>query len=155
MSKKKRRSPRKHEVHPRHPRYSTDRYERGTENIGRATSSQYVVKDPAEIIAEQIAALEPYFQSRYSVKSLVKVDENTLRLCSKPRGSNQVNMDIKYNPGTDLYDIKAYEITRDMSVYEVYDVDMIYAENLTDVMNRVLFKRDFKRGKLVQEGMKL
>ena len=154
MSRKKRRSPVRHTVHTRHPRYNTNSYARGTEALGRGISSQSIVKTPAEIIAEQIAAYEPYWQIRYSVKNLVKVDENTLRICSKPRGRNQVNMDITYNAGTDAYDIKAHEITRDLSVYEIYSINMVYNDNLTDIMNRILIKRDFKRRKTVQKGMR-
>ncbi len=151
--KRNRKRPGRHTVHTRDPRYNLSEYGRGEGDLAQGTSSHYEVKDPAEVIADQIRAFEPLWQPRYSVKTLVKVDENTLRICSKPRGRNQVNMDIKYNSGTDAYDITAYEIARDMSVYEVYSVDYIMADNLTDVMDRVLLKRDFKRKRLVQKGI--
>jgi hypothetical protein len=112
-------------------------------------------QDQATITAYQISTVVPSWRSRYSINNLVKIDDQTLRLASKPRGRNQVNMDIRYNRGTDLYDIKAYEITKDMSVYEVYDDTGFYTDNLPAVLDKVLYKRDFKRGKLVQEGFKI
>lgn len=130
MSKKRRRTPKRHTVHTRDPRYNVDQYGRG-QGVGVSTTP----KVPAEIIKDQLDEMERLWVPLYGVKQLVKVDDNTLRLCTRSgRGRNQVNIDIKYNPGTDYYDIKAHEIKRDMSVWLVYDVDGIGWENLPDTL---------------------
>ena len=111
---------------------------------------------PAETIVEQLNEMETLWMPLYGVKKLIKVDDNTLRLISRAgRGKNQLNIDIAYNPSTDLYDVKVYEIKRDMSTWLVYDIDRIYTDNLPDVLNGVVNRgRRNKTPKKLTPGMK-
>ena len=45
----------------------------------------------------------------FGIKTIVKRDETTLRLCSRNQGQT-INVDIHYNEGLDFYEVKAYEL---------------------------------------------
>ena len=66
----------------------------------------------------------------------IKIDEKTLRV-----HKGKKNLDIKYNEGTDLYDIKKHTIGKNFDVKTV-EVDGIYNDQLKDIVSR-FFKHSY------------
>ncbi len=155
MSKpRSRRSPRHHTVHTEHSRYDVGQYGRG-EGSGEAEAS-HSEEDykPYKILAGQLRAMDRFYAPRYSIRQLVKIDDNTLRLIARPRG-RKLNIDIKYNHGTDYYDLVAYKIKRDMSVWKVYEMDSLGGDQLPDILNSIVNKKQTNRNELVAEGFSI
>jgi len=109
-------------------------------------------KVPAEIIANQLRYSHTSFKQRWSVKRMVRVDDNTLRLNVGGKGKLPLNVDIRYDFGTDTYSIKAYQIKKDMAVYEVYEEDGIYAESLSPTLDRLIIGKVYNKYVLIAEG---
>jgi hypothetical protein len=129
----RRRPPRRHDVHTRDSRYNVSQYERGS-----GIYAEPQIKDPADIIAEQLREMNPFYIARYNIKHLIKVDENTLRLDVRGRGKNIRKVDIKYNRPLDVYDVTAYELKRDASVWKIYETDGVYWDMLPDILDRIV-----------------
>ena len=66
----------------------------------------------------------------------IKIDENTLRV-----HKGKKKLDIKYNEGTDLYDIKKHTIKKNLDV-KTEEIDGIYNDQLKDIISR-FFKHSY------------
>jgi len=70
-------------------------------------------KNPTEIqrtLLDQLNALNPWFVTVYNVRAILWLEwGNGIRLHTK-HGRGAVNIDIVYNAGSDLYDVKAYHV---------------------------------------------
>ncbi len=95
----------------------------------------------------QLEHLNPMFVVEYNIKAVILMDENTIRLHSKGKGQPTVNIDIKYNIGSDLYEIKAYKIKRfdfrtldlgNLDPITIYDETGIFWDQLNDIIQDIL-----------------
>ena len=69
---------------------------------------------PSEVQAtmiQQLNALHPYWRGEFGVEMIVKDGEETLRLPFKI-GRHRVNVDLTYDHGEDLYNVRAVDVDR-------------------------------------------
>lgn len=75
--------------------------------------------------------------AEFDVKQLIAMDENTLRLHSRGR-RGVINVDIHYNRGSDLYDIKAYRLRgAGIDAREIHSGSGIYVDQLDTVLDAI------------------
>ena len=104
--------------------------------------SKVQVSSVVQTLLEQLNALNPLWRVEYQIKNVVvdKKRPNWVRLCSR-LGQQVINIDISYNEGTDLYDIKAYRLRNyGLDIRTVYDEEGIYAENLNCALVMIVFR---------------
>jgi len=143
----------RHQVNTKHPRYKVPNYPRGQEQGEHPPETGTEEYLPVNQLVKQLSAMDRMYQYRYGVRNLINMGNDTLRLATKQGRSNAVNVDIKYNSGSDLYDITAYEINRNMQVKKVYEGDGFYTENLPTVLNSIIIRKDYNRDVVVSEGL--
>lgn len=69
-------------------------------------------------------------------KTLIKVDNNTLRVSGKLQ-----NVDIKYNQGKDLYDVKVHKINNKTLKVKTCKSKDVYFDDLPNYFNPKITKR--------------
>lgn len=119
----------------------------------KSTSIKVGPKTPALIIADQLDDVKPLWRDRYSVKQLVLVDDNTLRLEVREQYRLPIKVEIRYDHGSDTYSIKTYEIKKNMAVYEVYEGHGFYTDNLDTVLDSIILDRRYNKNELIVEGL--
>ena len=88
-------------------------------------------------LIQQLQAQNPLFMAEFSITNIVLMSENTIRLCS--RGREIVNIDITYNRGSDLYDIKAYRLrNHGLEVKTIYDEQGFFWDQLNEAIKTIL-----------------
>jgi len=143
----------KHTVHTKHPRYNVPQYPRGSGGREVNTSparpkTEGEEETPSNILYNQINSMRREIKSWRGIKQAMIVNDNTLQLNYRGRG-NPLNLRIKYNPATDLYDIDAFEVKRSLDVFKVYESDGVFVENLPDVIDTVFLDRKFNRNEVL------
>lgn len=90
-----------------------------------------------QTLIEQLKVQNPSFLSEFNIKNIVLMDKDRIRLCC--RGKEKVNIDISYNRGSDLYDIKAYRLRNyGLDVKTIYDQDGFFWDQLNEVIKTIL-----------------
>ncbi len=92
--------------------------------------SQTQTSEIVATIAAQIKALSPSLFMK--VKALIEVDTNTLRLHFRER-TGVFNVDIHYDGGMDLYNLKAYKV-KGVKVEVVKDIEGLYVDQLAETI---------------------
>ena len=88
-------------------------------------------------LLEQLQIQNPFFMTEFHVKGLVLMTKNRIRLCS--RGRRKINIDITYNSGTDLYDVKAYLLLNyGLDLTTIYDQTDLFWDQLNTVLKTIL-----------------
>ena len=96
-----------------------------------------MISEVVKTIGEQLTALNPLFQAEFDVKELIAMNENTLRLHSRSK-RGIINVDISYNHGSDLYDIKAYRLTNHgLDAETIFNNTDIFAESLDTALDEI------------------
>ena len=93
-------------------------------------------------IAEQLQALNPWFQTLYNIKALLALEDGrTLRLHTRNQGGLIINIDITYDNGADLYNIKADKIKNNgLDAEEIFNEKGFYADQLDETIHKLLNK---------------
>ena len=95
-------------------------------------------------LIQQLQAQNPLFMAKFCITDIVLMNENTIRLHS--RGREIVNIDITYNHGSDLYDIKAYRLrNHGLDVKPIYGEQGFFWDQLNQAIKAIL-KRSAKNG---------
>lgn len=99
-----------------------------------------MISQVQKTIVEQLTAQNRFFASEHDIKALVAMDDrNTIRL--HHRGKETVNIDIRYNEGSDLYNVKAYRLqNHGLDVKTIYDEQGFYWDQLDTVIKTILRK---------------
>ena len=106
----------------------------------RKEQKQPEINRVQETLIQQLQAQNPLFTAEFNISSIVLMDENRVRLCS--RGGEVVNIDIAYNEGSDLYDIKAYRIrNHGLDVKTIYDKTGFYWDQLNEAIKTILKRK--------------
>lgn len=88
-------------------------------------------------LLEQLEIQNRYFLTDFHIKHIVPWDKNTIRICS--RGRRKINIDITYNAGTDLYDVKAYLLRNyGLDLTTIYDQEDLFWDQLNTVLKMIL-----------------
>ena len=94
----------------------------------------------AQVLLQQIAALNRLWRLDYGVDNVVLMDESTVRLCSRKK--HKVNIDISLS-SLDLYDVKAYMLrNHGLLIAVLYDEQGFYVEQLDTMLKIVMQKAD-------------
>ena len=92
-----------------------------------------------QTLLEQLRGLNMFFISECNVKTILAID-NGLRLHTKNNG-RVVNIDITYDYGNDLYDIKAYSVNSLKAECEqIADFTGVFFDQLHELIREILFK---------------
>ena len=92
-----------------------------------------------QTLIEQLKEMNRFFISEYNVKTILAID-NGLRLHTKNNG-RVVNIDITYDYGNDLYDIKAYSVNSlKAECKQIADFTGIFFDQLHELIRGILFK---------------
>jgi hypothetical protein len=92
-------------------------------------------------IIEQLQTLNPWFMQLYNVKAILPLEDGrTLRLHTRHRGDLVINIDITYDNGADLYNIKADKITEHLNVQEIFNEKGFYWDQLDETIHKLLNK---------------
>lgn len=90
-------------------------------------------------LLEQLKGINRLFMSEYNVKAILTID-NGLRLHTKNNGK-VVNIDITYDYGRDLYDIKAYSVNSlKAKTGRIADFTEVFFDQLHERIREILFK---------------
>lgn len=77
----------------------------------------------------------------YNVKAILPLEDGrTLRLHTRHRGDLVINIDITYDNGADLYNIKADKITKHLNVQEIFNEKGFYWDQLDETIHKLLNK---------------
>jgi len=88
-------------------------------------------------IIQQLQAQNPLFMADFTITDIVLMSENTIRLHS--RGEEIVNIDITYNCGSDLYDVKAYRLrNHGLDVKLIYDRNGFFWDQLNQAIDSII-----------------
>lgn len=80
----------------------------------------------------------PFFRGEYNIKAILTIHDG-LRLHTK-RYSKVINIDITYNYGKDLYEIKAYRVNSLKAECEqIANHEDVYFYQLHEIIRGVLF----------------
>jgi hypothetical protein len=92
-------------------------------------------------LLEQIILQNPFFINEYNITNIIIIDKYTLRFHS--RLNNKItNIDIKYNPVPDLYEIKAYRIKNyGLDEEEIYKNEYVFFTELEPIIREIVFNR--------------
>ena len=90
-------------------------------------------------LIDQLRVLNPFFLLEYNIRTVVIMNETTLRLHSK--ASKTINIDIRYNRGSDLYDITAYKLENfGLDVSTIFNEKGIFCDQLDETLRSILKK---------------
>ena len=91
-----------------------------------------------ETLVNQLKRMNRFFISEYGIKIILTID-NGLRLHTKNNGK-VINIDITYNYGQDLYEIKAYKINSFKAECEqIADYEGVFFDQLHEIIRGILF----------------
>lgn len=76
------------------------------------------------------------FIHEWGIKSVLEIDENTLEFHTR-NNRRIVNIQMKYNIGTDSYDFRAIRI-RGTNTEEIFNVKDIYVEGIDETFNSIM-----------------
>lgn len=92
-----------------------------------------------QTLLDQLKGFNRFFIVEYGIKTILTID-NGLRLHTKNNGKT-VNIDIVYNYGPDLYEIKAYRINSLKAECEqIAGYESVFFDQLDDLIRDILFK---------------
>lgn len=96
----------------------------------------------AETILTQLRVQNPLFRAKYNVRQMMTLDEKGggIRL-NTHQNSDTVNIDIIYDSGKDLYEVKAYKFNLPKMILEpkkVYDSKDIFFDQLDETITEAL-----------------
>ena len=92
-----------------------------------------------QTLLEQLKISNRYFTIDYNVKAIITID-NGLRLHTR-KNNRVVNIDITYNYGKDLYEIKAYSVNGLKAITEqIASYNDVYFDQLHSIIRKILFK---------------
>jgi len=91
-------------------------------------------------IVQQLNASNPFFVGLYNVKALLALEDGrTVRLHTRHKNGLVINIDITYDAGADLYNIKAYKI-HGLNTQEIFNQEGFYFDQLDETIHRLLNK---------------
>lgn len=93
------------------------------------------VNQVQKTLLEQLKRLNPLYKADFGIENIVIMDDATLRFCA--RNKQKVNIDIHYNSGSDLYDIKAYHIVK-FDAKTIFDTPGIFFDQLNDILRQII-----------------
>ena len=73
-----------------------------------------------QTMLQQLGHLHSYWRGEFGVTQIIKVDEVTLRFPFRV-GHRKVNVDLTYDKGADLYNVKATDVNRFMKKTMTFD----------------------------------
>lgn len=86
---------------------------------------------------QQLQVQNPNFLSEFHITNIVLMSENRIRL--HHRAKEIVNIDITYNRGSDLYDVKAYCVrNHGLDVQTIFDEEGFFWDQLNTVIKSIL-----------------
>ena len=89
-------------------------------------------------LLDQLKGMHSFFIYEYSIKTILTID-NGLRLCTRNNGT-VINIDITYNYGKDLYEIKAYKINGfKAECKEIANYSDVFSDQLHEFIRGILF----------------
>ncbi|MEM1577911.1 MAG: hypothetical protein QXM27_02805 [Candidatus Pacearchaeota archaeon] len=103
-------------------------------------------------LLKQIIIQNPFFISEYEIKAIIPLDKYTLRFHSRLQGKIK-NIDIKYNPIPDLYEIRAYKLKDrlekigdkiikipNIDEEEIYKNEYVYFDELEKIIREIVYR---------------
>jgi len=131
-------------VRTKHPKYNVEFYERGR-GLG---PSVYKNPTPSEILYDQLFALKNEIKAWPYIKTIFREGSSKVNLQAQVGRKKPVYITIKYSPGRDTYDVRAFEITKSWKLYRVYEAKDVYVSQLPDIIDGVVLRG--WRGKRVE-----
>jgi allophanate hydrolase subunit 1 len=97
------------------------------EKLIKSIESNEKLNDIQKDILETLTYSNPLWISDLGVRAILTKGENTIRLCTK-NNKTVINIDIVYNAGSDLYDVKFYKLKGNFDVETKEFKDVFFDE---------------------------